>query len=579
MPSTSDQTSLPLANHDAADWPQTSSEQPAPPRRKSGFRSAIEWIAPKVPLLPRFTIGVLIVVTGLLILWATVKAVVQDVVIVEPLSIPKELEAQGYSGAVVTRRILDEVHRMSQVSQTRKERAQLGGEDRREVLANVQLPTTGLSVQTIVAILRDLFDREDTRVGGELVIDRPSDAATTPARMSLLLRTEHNNVRRARRFEAHSLDLLIELAATELLRRLDPYVLASYYYRMKAWQEMEQTIDDILASHSAPERKWALILRGNRLNDQNAKEEAIAFYDRAIDIDPKFALALVNKAIVLMDTGDYQAARALIQSAVSIDPRYHTALGVWGDLSRSHDDLDEAVLRYRQAAMAKPADPAARSRLAMAWRAIGEHREAAVEFLAAYELDPSNMDALQNLGVAFYRAGKPERMTATFEIALKRSPRSAVLNAWGDALHETGEAKAAQEKYQLAIVEDRQNDYARLQLGKLWAEQRGSEAAIEACQRMTTEGRESVAGHMLCGDLYGRLELHGEALDHYKAVVVLEPGNATAHGHCGWYYFRLGEYDAGRRHYETAMLLRPRSPSILRKRRLQATALNSLGAR
>src|SRR5262245_7807359 len=57
----------------------------------------------------RATLKTVVCTVGIVLLVATAKAIVGDHIVIEPISVPRKLEENGYSGAVVSRRLLAHV--------------------------------------------------------------------------------------------------------------------------------------------------------------------------------------------------------------------------------------------------------------------------------------------------------------------------------------------------------------------------------------------------------------------------------------------------------------------------------------
>ena len=93
-------------------------------------------------------------------------------------------------------------------------------------------------------------------------------------------------------------------------------------------------------------------------------------YRNAVELDPKFALAHNNLAVVLRDQGKGEEAAAECRTAIDLDPK----------------------LALRTTTLARPNDQ-------------GRREEAAAEYRKAVELDPKLVIAHNNLGVHFSNWG------------------------------------------------------------------------------------------------------------------------------------------------------------------------------
>lgn len=64
------------------------------------------------------------------------------------------------------------------------------------------------------------------------------------------------------------------------------------------------------------------------LGNLNRYEEAIALYDKALEIDPEYAIALTNKALAIFHIGERDEAFMWIDKALTIDPTNKQILDV-----------------------------------------------------------------------------------------------------------------------------------------------------------------------------------------------------------------------------------------------------------
>ena len=84
------------------------------------------------------------------------------------------------------------------------------------------------------------------------------------------------------------------------------------------------------------------------LSELGRKEEAIACYDRALEIDPRFTVAWNAKGRVLSDLGRKEEAVVCYDQALEIGPR---DVRVWANKARALSDLgrrEQAVEAYRR---------------------------------------------------------------------------------------------------------------------------------------------------------------------------------------------------------------------------------------
>jgi len=90
---------------------------------------------------------------GLLLVYAIGKALFEDPVVIEPISVPIVLERDGYSSVVVTRRVIHEIKAISATAATRKDRVRFGGSSGANELPEITVLSTGISLRSLGPVL------------------------------------------------------------------------------------------------------------------------------------------------------------------------------------------------------------------------------------------------------------------------------------------------------------------------------------------------------------------------------------------------------------------------------------------
>jgi|GEM_PF-2181443 len=570
MSRASDEHILPLANHDAADWPAPGQPLPEPHRRGLLSRLILEfWHS--LPAWPGYLnqtrtlmISVLVLLAGGVILFATGKAVFEDVVVIDPISVSIDLEARGYTGAAITRRIFDEIKNISQVASTAKQKADLSQGNRSDTLSKVELPASGLSVATIVAILRDVLGSAETRIGGEVTVGRPTGVDVGPAQISLLIRIDHQHVRHVRHLGKGDLDQQIKLAAIEVMKHVDPYVLASYFYANESWDEMNVLINRILAKQDGGDHKWALILRGNYFHRQGQRERALTYYELAISLDGKFATALTNKGLMLAERGDHAGALEMYKVAATADSKSYFALNNWGALLSDAGDHAGAMAKFKRAIEVEPKPVMARKNLAAILVEMRDYEAAALEYLRTLELNPKDKYALMGWGDVLYRLNLRNDAENKFERALEIEERSELaLTRWGDALSGIGDRDAAREHYVRAITKNPEYVAAYVGLGRIQLAEFDTDGSLATCRHAMKFASSYASTHGFCGDVLRLRGSHKEAIEHFTRAVSLAPGNWRALVSLGSSFYAGRDFSRGGEYFAKAVNIRPHDAVLL----------------
>ena len=132
-----------------------------------------------------------------------------------------------------------------------------------------------------------------------------------------------------------------------------PYELALRDIAHRKYEEAVARLDAILADPQIPaaERAAAANKRGVALVELKRKEEARAAFEQALEIQPKFAPALVNIGNLYLEAGETDEAITYYESAVRSDEEYalaHHNLGVaYKRLGRTGDSVRELRKAHR----------------------------------------------------------------------------------------------------------------------------------------------------------------------------------------------------------------------------------------
>ena len=172
-------------------------------------------------------------------------------------------------------------------------------------------------------------------------------------------------------------------------------------------------------------RAGSLYNIGRRLQDEpGGLDPAIAYYRRALDLNPRDAMIANNLGLALERRDGTQAGLPYLQRAVELAPGqadfHYNLAGALAEIGKS----DEAVAAYQRTLVLSPDSADAHNNLGNLLQQRGDVAAAIEHYEAALRLDGRNVQALNNLGVAEVRAGHVERAIETFRRVLAIDPKS-----------------------------------------------------------------------------------------------------------------------------------------------------------
>jgi len=270
----------------------------------------------------------------------------------------------------------------------------------------VEIPGTKLGLQTVVEVTRAIFGVYPKHVSGDIVV--PANAQSKATVTFYVTKGRERSPGISIVVPPADIGLLAQLTAEKVLRQVNPYVLGAYRRGRGefveacsiAQQMAEDPSQDRLHTVAAF-NLWASVLYG-----QERFDEAAARYQKAIELDPKYAFAYYNWGRLLSDQKKYDDAVAKYRKVTELDPKDPDAHNGWGNALYPQGRYDEAIAKYRMATDLDPKNPAAYFNWANALAEQKQYDKAIAKYQKATELDPNYALAYINWGTVLRSQGK-----------------------------------------------------------------------------------------------------------------------------------------------------------------------------
>jgi predicted TPR repeat methyltransferase len=170
----------------------------------------------------------------------------------------------------------------------------------------------------------------------------------------------------------------------------------------------------------------------------------------------------------LWELGERNEAVACWRQALELQPDFPEAHNDLGVALRELGQLDEAVTCYQRALTQKPDYVDAYNNLGNVWQEQKKRDAAATCFQRALELDPNCSAAYNNLGNLLYEQGELEEAVASYRRALAvQSDHAEALSNLGKSLYRLGRMSEAIEVWRQWLAYDPDNPVARHMLAAL----------------------------------------------------------------------------------------------------------------
>lgn len=184
-------------------------------------------------------------------------------------------------------------------------------------------------------------------------------------------------------------------------------------------------------------------------------DEALACFDKILELDPWNPQSLYNKSVVLTDLGDEQGSISLLESTVNKNPLYWKAWVKLGYLLSKHKQWDKATEAYERVVQLRPDLADGHYNLGLCYLTLDKTRLALKAFQEALFLNSEDADAHFYVGLAYMDLKQNQQASEAFHRALGinlEHERSHYL--LGYLYHMEGEKEKAEKELQFLTIKD-----------------------------------------------------------------------------------------------------------------------------
>jgi tetratricopeptide (TPR) repeat protein len=289
--------------------------------------------------------------------------------------------------------------------------------------------------------------------------------------------------------------------------------------------------------------------KGNILRDLGEVEQALACYDKALAIQPNYHFAWNGKGVTLFSLDRTEEALACLNHALELDPNYHHAWNVKGSVLRKLNQTAGALRCYEKALEIQPNFLAAWNNRGNILRELNRLEEALACFEQALALDAKESAAWYGKGNVLSDLHRYQEALQCYNQALELHPEDALSwTAKGNILKELGEWEAAIASYERGIHFQPADPMAWYDRGVALQQLQRDEEAVSSYEKalQLSKGQVGVAWVNL-GILRCKLQGYSAGLSLWeKGLEILQPtGNQEAlallHWKQGQAYYAMGK--------------------------------------
>jgi adenylate cyclase len=210
---------------------------------------------------------------------------------------------------------------------------------------------------------------------------------------------------------------------------------------------------------------------------------------RALSLQPNLPEALLARSEIQLFDSDWNGAAETLRAALSLAPTNPALLIAAGNLAITRGDTERGIALYRQAVALDPVNPQARGFLAFNLAVTGQFAESRAEYPRVVELNPAAPWAHAGLGLSFLLKGKFEEAVAASQDEAAEWAKLLVVSMarWGQK--RIPEADAA-----LARLTEAFADTAAYQIAEVYAYRADKDRAFEWLERARRQRDGGLAG-------------------------------------------------------------------------------------
>jgi Flp pilus assembly protein TadD len=280
---------------------------------------------------------------------------------------------------------------------------------------------------------------------------------------------------------------------------------------------------------------------------------AIVPLQKVIADQPKFAYAHFQLAYVYTALKKTDEARAEYERTIALDPKMAEAYLNLGTLLLDKQENVAAVAPLRKSVELFPAQSHPRYLLAVALDRSGDRAGAAESFEALLHLDPNDVTAMDYLGWAALRGGKPGEAEARFRRIVEVQPKEpGARRGLAESLdaQKKAEAAAAYRDYLELMPND---SAARSRVIHLLLEQKESDAALAELDRMDAGKQPSLESLKLRADIQIAGNKWDDSIATLRQALALAPNDAQLHGGLGRIFLQKRDFAAAEKELRVAL--------------------------
>jgi tetratricopeptide (TPR) repeat protein len=327
----------------------------------------------------------------------------------------------------------------------------------------------------------------------------------------------------------------------------------------------------VIAAGSVQGHDLAVVYRnrGAGYYRKDANDEALADFERAIVLDPNYALGYRGRGAIFQRKREYDRALADLDTAVRLDPTDAVSRNIHGLVWRFKGDLDRAIADYGEAIRLDPKYAPAYHNRGFAWERKGDLDRAIADNSDAIRLNPKDAMSYNNRGYARYRKNDLDGALTDYNSAIEVDLKLALAyHNRGITFSRRGDLDRAIGDYDEAIRLNPKDISAYTDRGNAWRGKHDPDRAIADYSRAIQIDPNGTLARRGRGQAYEDKHDNDRAIAEYSDALRINPSDAGTRFRRAYVLNRKGAADSALVDYNEVLRLNPKD----------ATAYNNRGS-
>ena len=327
------------------------------------------------------------------------------------------------------------------------------------------------------------------------------------------------------------------------------------------------------------DKRWPYLL-GHLYNDASRVPEAISEFEAALAIDGRDSPTLFSLGEVYLQHGNFDKARTMYQKLESDGDARAAALTGLGKVALATHQYKEAVEYLEGALKLSPASTRLRQPLAMAYRGLGDGAKAEQNLrqYAVNGVEPGIVDPLAEAldakvaasrtrvrrGQRLGKAGRFDLAELEFRAAVEADPTNAdAIANLGISLANLGRVDEAQRRLSESLAIDDTNALAHFSLAVVLDRQGLNELAMKQYRAALERDPGNLQARVYLADAEMRNGLAADAAALYRQALAQSPDSLRMQVSLAMANVKVGHYGEARKVLESALKAHPGDPEII----------------